>query len=87
VASRPGKRSAWAIRYLVVNTGHWWLGHLVLVAPQWIDAVSWDDETVSVNLTRDAIKAAPPSVLRVLRRDEKRDRSPLANLELTAFEP
>ena len=50
----------WAIRYLVVNTGHWWLGHAVLVSPRWISAVSWADETVSVNLTRDSIKAAPP---------------------------
>jgi uncharacterized protein YrrD len=50
----------WAIRYLVVNTGHWWLGHAVLVSPQWINEVSWTDETVSVNLTRDSIKAAPP---------------------------
>ena len=50
----------WAIRYLVVNTGHWWQGHAVLVSPEWIGAVSWADETVSVNLTRDSIKAAPP---------------------------
>ncbi len=26
----------WVIRYLVVNTSNWWLGHKVLVAPQWI---------------------------------------------------
>jgi len=50
----------WAIRYLVINTGHWWLGHEVLVSPQWIKEVSWTDEAVSVNLTRDSIKAAPP---------------------------
>lgn len=29
----------WAIRYLIVDTSHWWGGHRVLVAPQWIDAV------------------------------------------------
>ena len=27
----------WAIRYLVVNTSNWWLGHKVLIAPQWIE--------------------------------------------------
>jgi hypothetical protein len=43
-----------------VNTSHWWLGHAALVSPRWISEVSWADETVSVNLTRDSIKAAPP---------------------------
>lgn len=50
---------SWAIRYLVVNTSNWWLGHDVLVAPQWIKNVNWADETVSVNLTREAIQRAP----------------------------
>ena len=50
----------WAIRYLVVNTSNWWLGHSVLVSPRWITDVSWTDESVSINLTRDTIKAAPP---------------------------
>ena len=49
----------WAIRYLVVDTSNWWLGHQVLVAPQWIQSVSWPDSTVSVNLTRQAIQDAP----------------------------
>lgn len=49
----------WAIRYLIANTSQWWLGHQVLVAPQWIKAVSWFDETVAVELTRQAIRDAP----------------------------
>lgn len=50
---------SWAIRYLVVNTSNWWLGHDVLVAPQWIKRVSWTEQTVAVDLTRDALKQAP----------------------------
>ncbi len=50
----------WAIRYLIVKTSNWWLGHQVLIAPQWIQDVSWADATVSVNLTRQAVKDAPP---------------------------
>lgn len=50
---------SWAIRYLVVRTSNWWLGHDVLVAPQWIKRVSWADQTVAVDLTRDALKQAP----------------------------
>ncbi len=50
----------WAIRYLIVNTSNWWMGHQVLIAPQWIESVSWHDATVSVSLTRQAVKDAPP---------------------------
>ncbi len=50
---------SWAIRYLVVSTSNWWLGHDVLVAPQWIQRVSWEQQTVAVDLTRDALKQAP----------------------------
>ncbi len=50
----------WAIRYLVVNTSNWWVGHKVLIAPQWIEGVHWSDETVSVDLSREKVKAAPP---------------------------
>ena len=50
----------WAIRYIIINTSNWWLGHQVLVAPQWISNMSWSDATVSVNLTRKAVKDAPP---------------------------
>jgi hypothetical protein len=49
----------WAIRYFVVNTSNWWLGHQVLIAPQWIQEVSWSDSTVSVNLTQQAVQDAP----------------------------
>jgi hypothetical protein len=50
----------WSIRYLIVDTTNWWGGHQVLVAPQWIETVSWQDATVSVGLTRQAIEHAPP---------------------------
>jgi uncharacterized protein YrrD len=50
----------WAIRYLIVETSNWWLGHQVLIAPQWIDDVNWFDCKVSVDLTRQAVKDAPP---------------------------
>jgi hypothetical protein len=49
----------WAIRYLVIDTRNWWAGHQVLVAPGWIQEVSWAENTVSVNMTRAAIESAP----------------------------
>ncbi len=50
---------SWAIRYLVVNTSDWWLGHQVLLAPSWVRDVSWLEATVSVDLSRKAVKHAP----------------------------
>jgi hypothetical protein len=49
----------WAIRYFVLNTSNWWVGHKVLVSPQWIIDLSWADESVSLDMTRDVIKSAP----------------------------
>lgn len=49
----------WAVRYLIVDTSRWWGGHQVLLAPQWISAVSWSESKVSVDLTRRGIKQAP----------------------------
>jgi hypothetical protein len=50
---------SWAIRYLVVDTSNWWTSHNVLIAPPWISGVHWDSETVSTDLSRDAIHASP----------------------------
>lgn len=50
----------WAIRYIIVNTSNWWLGHQVLIAPQWIVGVNWAESTVSLDLKRQEIKSAPP---------------------------
>ena len=49
----------WAIRYLVVATRNWWPGKKVLVSPQWIERVSWDESKVFVNLSRETIKQSP----------------------------
>ncbi len=51
--------TAWTIRYLVVNTSDWWLGHDTLLAPPWIADIDWLVATISVDLTRQAIKDAP----------------------------
>jgi hypothetical protein len=52
--------ASWAIRYLIVDTSNWWMGHKVLVAPGWITGVHWSNKTVTADLSRDAIKASPP---------------------------
>jgi len=49
----------WAIRYLIVDTHNWWPGKKVLISPQWIERVSWDERKVFVNLSRETIKQSP----------------------------
>jgi len=51
---------SWAIRYLIVNTSNWWLGHRVLVAPSWISDVSWLHRRITVDLTRQAVQESSP---------------------------
>jgi hypothetical protein len=51
---------SWAIRYLIVNTSNWWLGHEVIVSTEWIDDISWTESTVSFDLKRQAVKDSPP---------------------------
>jgi uncharacterized protein YrrD len=49
----------WAIRYLVIDTRNWWPGKKILISPQWIERVSWDEAKVFVNLSRETIKQSP----------------------------
>jgi hypothetical protein len=49
----------WAIQYVIVNTSNWWLGHEVLIAPEWVDDVYWAESKLMVSVTRQSVKGAP----------------------------
>ena len=49
----------WAIRYMIIDTKNWWGGKKVLISPEWIDRISWEDLKVFVSLTRERIKQSP----------------------------
>lgn len=51
--------ATWAIRYLVVDTSNWWMGHKVLLPPEWITLVNWADSSVTANLTRATVQNSP----------------------------
>ncbi|HMA65614.1 MAG TPA: PRC-barrel domain-containing protein [Chitinispirillaceae bacterium] len=51
--------TTWAIRYLIVDTQNWWPGKQVLISPEWVEQVSWEEKKVVVNLMRETIKLAP----------------------------
>jgi hypothetical protein len=49
----------WVIRYLIIDTQNWLPGKKVLIAPEWISRVSWDESEVHVDLSCDDIKKSP----------------------------
>lgn len=50
---------AWAIRYLVVNTGNWLTGREVLISPRSISHVNWVEGGVNLSLTKDQVEQSP----------------------------
>jgi hypothetical protein len=53
------EEQTWAIRFLFVKTSNWWLGHHVLMAPEWIERVSWSESALYIDLTRAQVLDAP----------------------------
>jgi hypothetical protein len=51
--------AAWAIRYVVVDTGHWLTGRLVLLTPHAFVKLNQDDHTLQVNLLKKQIQDSP----------------------------
>jgi len=49
----------WKIRDLIVSTRNWLPGKKVLVPPQWIQKVSWEESKVMVDVSRDVIRESP----------------------------
>jgi sporulation protein YlmC with PRC-barrel domain len=47
---------SWTVRYIIVDTKNWWPGKKVLVAPDSITQVNWNEETVHIDLPKDTIK-------------------------------
>jgi hypothetical protein len=53
------EEQSWAIRYLIVDPQSWWPGKHVVISPDWITRVDWDESKVHVSVTREAVRNAP----------------------------
>jgi sporulation protein YlmC with PRC-barrel domain len=51
--------ATWDIRYLIIDTKNWWPGQHVLISPYAVKGISWPDRDVTVDVTRDQVKASP----------------------------
>jgi hypothetical protein len=49
----------WSIRFLVVDTKNWWPGKRVLVSPRSAREVSWTDQTIDIDVNREAVRSSP----------------------------
>lgn len=54
------QEEAWKIDYLVIDTRTWWHGAKVLMAPEWIYEIGWEERRVFVDLSREEIQHSPP---------------------------
>ena len=51
---------AWVVRYLVADTRNWLPGRSVLVSPEWVKDIGWEEQEVWVDVSRQAIENSPP---------------------------
>ena len=51
---------SWAVRYVIVNTGPWLTGRLVLISPHAFWNVKQDSDCLYVSLTRNQVENSPP---------------------------
>lgn len=52
----------WAIHSMVVDPRNWWPGKHVVVSRDQIEQVSWEEGSVTVSLTKDAVEHSPEYV-------------------------
>jgi len=51
--------ASWDIRFIIVDAGKWLNRELVLIAPQWVADISWEERTVHSDLDSKAIRSSP----------------------------
>jgi hypothetical protein len=44
---------------VAVDTRNWLPGKKVVISPQWLQSISWNDSKIHVDVSREAIKNAP----------------------------
>jgi uncharacterized protein YrrD len=50
---------SWVILYFIVDTRNWLPGKQVMLATSWIYDIDWGHSTVSIDLTKDAVRNSP----------------------------
>lgn len=53
------EESDWTIHFLVADTSNWWMGKRVLLSPRSAQVINWTEQMISLDVSRDKIKASP----------------------------
>lgn len=49
----------WRINYLIIDTSNLWFGKKVILPPNWVRQLKWEEQQAVVDLKRDTIKNSP----------------------------
>jgi len=49
----------WRIRFVAVDTGHWWPGKKVLILPKMIREIDWSGNRIHIDCTRQKLRDSP----------------------------
>jgi sporulation protein YlmC with PRC-barrel domain len=50
---------SWAVRYLVIEAGSWFVDRKVLISPISVSRIDWDNRAIGVSLTRRQVQESP----------------------------
>jgi uncharacterized protein YrrD len=50
---------SWALTHVIVETGHWYAGKQIAIAPNHVQRICYEDAKVFVDLTKETIQAVP----------------------------
>jgi uncharacterized protein YrrD len=50
---------SWAIHHLIAETGHWFSHKDIVISPQDVDRISYEESKVFVKVTKEGISRAP----------------------------
>ena len=54
------EEKGWSIRYMSVDTGNWWPGQRVLIAPGSITKIDWAGQLIHLDVDCSKVRASPP---------------------------
>ncbi|MEN6385939.1 MAG: PRC-barrel domain-containing protein, partial [Phycisphaerales bacterium] len=49
----------WLIRYMIVDTTRWFMGKKVIIPPDWISEIDWQNAEVYVDVSKETVRKSP----------------------------
>jgi hypothetical protein len=49
----------WKIHYIIIYIGNWLTGKKVIVSPNWIDNIHWENKLIDIDLTKEKVEESP----------------------------